>query len=321
MKKSYYLSFLLSLTSIGLLAGCSTPRRSAPVVDMATQSRSVRPSSDVPAGPRAADERGYYTVKKGDTLVHIAQEFNQNYHDLVTWNNLANPNDIRVDQVLQVMPPNGSAQTGSIGAGSGVEVRPLNSPPASVPSVPSAAALATKTGPRGDKRPYSEAALAELQKNEPSTVASPAPPPAASLRPDAPRTGERVADNPPASENAPVFIWPAEGKIVGNFDNGKKGIDIAGKSGQAVVAAAAGKVMYAGSGIRGYGNLVIIKHSNSLLSAYAHNKTIVVKEGQSVGKGEKIAEMGNSDADAVKLHFEIRQQGKPVDPAKYLPAK
>lgn len=318
MKKSYYLSLLLSLISIGLLAGCSTPRRAAPVVDMATQSRSVRPPSDVPTSPRAADERGYYTVKKGDTLVHIAQEFNQNYHDLVTWNNLSNPNDIRVDQVLQVLPSNGSAQTGSIGAGSGVEVRPLNSVPAPTAAVPSTAATATKTGPRGDKRPYSEAALAELQKNEPSTVA---PPVAAAVRPDAPRTGEHPADNATAIESPPVFIWPAEGKIVGNFDGGKKGIDIAGKSGQAVVAAAAGKVMYAGSGIRGYGNLVIIKHSNSLLSAYAHNKLIVVKEGQSVGKGEKIAEMGNSDADTVKLHFEIRQQGKPVDPAKYLPAK
>ena len=317
MKKSYYLSFLLSLISIGLLAGCSTPRRAAPVVDMATQSRSVRPSGDVPTSPRAADERGYYTVKKGDTLVHIAQEFNQNYHDLVTWNNLANPNDIRVDQVLQVLPANGSAQIGSIGASSGVEVRPLNVPAPTV-AVPSGAVAATKTSPRGDKRPYSEAALAELQKNEP---AAPVPPAAVTVRPDAPRTGERPPDNVAAGEATPTFIWPAEGKIVGNFDDGKKGIDIAGKSGQAVVAAAAGKVMYAGSGIRGYGNLVIIKHSNSLLSAYAHNKTIGVKEGQNVGKGEKIAEMGNSDADAVKLHFEIRQQGKPVDPAKYLPAK
>jgi len=87
------------------------------------------------------------------------------------------------------------------------------------------------------------------------------------------------------------------------------------------MAAGAGKVMYAGSGIRGYGNLVIIKHTNNLLSAYAHNKTILVKEGQSVTKGQKIAEMGNSDSDSVKLHFEIRQQGKPVDPSKYLPPR
>ena len=118
------------------------------------------------------------------------------------------------------------------------------------------------------------------------------------------------------------WMWPSEGRIVATFDEGKnKGVDIAGKLGQQVMAAGAGKVMYAGSGIRGYGNLVIVKHSNSLLSAYAHNRTIVVKEGQTVNKGEKIAEMGDSDADSVKLHFEIRQQGKPVDPSRFLPSR
>jgi lipoprotein NlpD len=117
-------------------------------------------------------------------------------------------------------------------------------------------------------------------------------------------------------------MWPSDGKIVATFDEGKnKGIDIAGRMGQQVMAAGSGKVMYAGSGIRGYGNLVIVKHSNSLLSAYAHNRTILVKEGQNVTKGQPIAEMGDSDADAVKLHFEIRQQGKPVDPAKFLPSR
>ncbi len=91
--------------------------------------------------------------------------------------------------------------------------------------------------------------------------------------------------------------------------------------GQQVMAAGAGTVLYAGSGMRGYGNLVIVKHSNNLLSAYAHNRTILVKEGQTVTKGQRIAEMGNSDTDAVKLHFEIRQQGKPVDPSKFLPPR
>jgi lipoprotein NlpD len=118
------------------------------------------------------------------------------------------------------------------------------------------------------------------------------------------------------------WMWPSEGRIVATFDEGKnKGVDIAGRLGQPVTAAGAGKVMYAGSGIRGYGNLVIVKHSNSLLSAYAHNRAIVVKEGQTVSKGEKIAEMGDSDADSVKLHFEIRQQGKPVDPSRFLPSR
>ena len=106
------------------------------------------------------------------------------------------------------------------------------------------------------------------------------------------------------------------------FDESRsKGLGIAGKAGDPVLAAADGKVVYAGSGLRGYGNLVILKHNNTYLTAYAHNRTLLVKEDQSVQKGQKIAEMGNSDADRVKLHFEIRRQGKPVDPARYLPAR
>ena len=98
-----------------------------------------------------------------------------------------------------------------------------------------------------------------------------------------------------------------------------KGIDIAGAAGQPVTAGAAGKVVYAGTGLRGYGKLIIVKHNDTYLSAYAHNREILVKEGQQVAKGQKIAEMGNTDADQVKLHFEIRRQGKPVDPLRYLP--
>jgi lipoprotein NlpD len=117
-------------------------------------------------------------------------------------------------------------------------------------------------------------------------------------------------------------MWPARGSVVGGFDEAKnKGLDIAGKAGDPVYSVGDGRVVYAGSGLRGYGNLVIVKHNNTYLSAYAHNQTLLVKEDQSVRKGQKIAEMGNSDADRVKLHFEIRRQGKPVDPAKYLPAR
>jgi lipoprotein NlpD len=115
--------------------------------------------------------------------------------------------------------------------------------------------------------------------------------------------------------------WPAKGKIVAGFSEATslKGIDIAGSAGQPVTASAGGKVVYAGSGLRGYGKLIIIKHNDAYLSAYAHNRDILVKEGQQVVKGQKIAEMGNTDADQVKLHFEIRRQGKPVDPLRYLP--
>jgi murein DD-endopeptidase MepM/ murein hydrolase activator NlpD len=127
--------------------------------------------------------------------------------------------------------------------------------------------------------------------------------------------------NVSADENL-VFAWPHPGQVLANFDEAKnKGLDFGGKAGDPVLAAADGKVDYAGAGLRGYGNLVILKHNNTYLTAYAHNQTLLVKEDQAIQKGQKIAEMGNSDADSVKLHFEIRRLGKPVDPIKYLPAR
>jgi lipoprotein NlpD len=118
------------------------------------------------------------------------------------------------------------------------------------------------------------------------------------------------------------FIWPSNGALIAGFDEAKnKGLDIAGKAGDAIVAAADGQVVYAGAGLRGYGNLIILKHNNTFLTAYAHNQALLVKEDQTVKKGQKIAEMGNTDADRVKLHFEIRRQGKPVDPTRHLPAR
>lgn len=321
MKK---IRLILMAMSVGLIAACSTPRSPAPVVERtsSTKPADVSRSAAGAAKPvqKAVEEHGYYTVRKGDTLIHIALEFGQNYRDLVAWNNLANANDIRVDQTLRVLPPesgvvSGAAQTGSVATSSGVEVRPLSTAP-----VPSATTAINKSWPRADKRPYSEAALAEMQKPDLG------PPVAATARIEPAkfsetRIPEKAVETPVPSEEAVAWMWPADGKVVANFDEGKKGIDITGKSGQQVLAAGAGKVMYAGSGIRGYGNLVIVKHTNTLLSAYAHNKTILVKEGQSVSRGQKIAEMGNSDSDVVKLHFEIRQQGKPVDPSKFLPPK
>ncbi len=126
---------------------------------------------------------------------------------------------------------------------------------------------------------------------------------------------------PAAAEEAISFQWPARGNLISGFDESKnKGLDIGGKAGDPVLAAADGRVVYAGAGLRGYGNLIILKHNNTYLTAYAHNQTLLVKEDQVIKRGQKIAEMGNSDADQVKLHFEIRRQGKPVDPAKYLSA-
>ena len=213
---------------------------------------------------------------------------------------------------MRVLPPNGDtggAQTSAIVMPPVTEIKPA------APVVPK------KTGPRGEKRAYSDATLAELRADGGSADVKPAPAPAAVVAAAPAAAAAAPAAAAPGDEKI-SWMWPSEGKVIGTFDEGKnKGVDIAGKAGQQVVAAGAGKVMYAGSGIRGYGNLVIVKHSNSLLSAYAHNRAIVVKEGDNVAKGQVIAEMGDSDADTVKLHFEIRQQGKPVDPSRFLPSR
>ena len=135
-------------------------------------------------------------------------------------------------------------------------------------------------------------------------------------------TTNAAAAPKPASSDEVNFLWPTRGQVVDNFDEARyKGIGIAGRIGEPVLAAADGRVVYAGAGLRGYGNLVILKHNNTYLTAYAHNQTILVKEDQTVRQGQKIAEMGSSDSDRVKLHFEVRRQGKPVDPLKYLPAR
>jgi lipoprotein NlpD len=306
MRKNFIRIACLSIVA-GIVAGCAGMRSAAPVVDRTSAAR----TEPIKSRTGSADKRGYYTVKKGDTLYRIALEFGQNFRDLVIWNNLASPDDIKIDQVLRVLPPEAgttqeNAQTASIASGTGVEVKPLGSAqPGNVQG--------NKTAPRGDKRPYSDATLAEMQKQE-GTVAP--PPESEPAKASAAKPDDRKTD----SDSEPEWIWPAEGKVIAEFDARRKGIDIAGKLGQPVLAAGSGTVLYAGR-MRGYGNLVIVKHTGNLLSAYAHGKTILVKEGQTVSKGQKIAEMGNSDTDAVKLHFEIRQQGKPVDPAKFLPSR
>lgn len=302
---------LLILAKITLLVACAASDVPAPVVDRLPPPKGEASRVSTPQTAPKSAELGYYTVRKGDTLIQIALEFGQNYRDLVVWNNLQNPNDIKVDQVLRVLPPENGAQTGSVTSTSGVETRPLT---------PQPTAATNKSVPRGEKRPYSDAALAELQKPD-SAISATSAPVGVGKTPD--RVADKTPDAPPlaSDDDSVAWVWPADGKVTGGFSETRKGIDIAGKLGQTVLAAGAGKVLYAGSGIRGYGNLVIIKHSNNLLSAYAHNKTIFVKEDQTVAKGQKIAEMGNSDSDVVKLHFEIRQQGKPVDPARFLPGR
>jgi len=267
-----------------LAAGCGTRTLdSAPVEDRGTGMS--RPVSIAPVKPLPGAENagkpGYYMVKPGDRLIRIALENGQAWRDLARWNGLENPDLIEVGQVLRVIPP-ASDSTQSTQSNQ-VVTRPVT--PGSVstaPVQPASAARPALATPNGSAAPAATS----------------------------------------ASDEDVGWIWPAQGTLVAGFDEAKnKGLDISGKSGDPVVASADGRVVYSGAGLRGYGNLIILKHNNTFLTAYAHNKMLLVKEDQTVKKGQKIAEMGNSDADKVKLHFEIRRQGKPVDPAKYLPAR
>lgn len=187
------------------------------------------------------------------------------------------------------------------------EARPLPSAAQPIaPAVPGVPGSVVRTEPNASKRPYSDALLAQMKSS-----ASPVAPVAA-----APATV--VAEKPSSSG----FIWPAAGQVIEGFSAPKStGIAIAGKPGDPVVAAASGKVIFSGQGPRPYGNLVIIKHEGDTLSVYAHNRALLVKEGASVKRGQLIAELGESGTNSPQLHFEIRKEGKPVDPSQFLPAR
>ncbi|MBC8007196.1 MAG: peptidoglycan DD-metalloendopeptidase family protein [Prolixibacteraceae bacterium] len=257
----------------------------------------------------------HHIVKKGDTLYSIALDYGQDYRELAAWNNLQDPGLIRIEQRLRLFPPD------SIGEVTIAQPTPLAAP----------APTPVFSEPRARKLPYSEQALAQLKMPAPKPVPAPTPsvppPQPSATSPTAPAT---PAVSPALSQKstAPTdskmtWEWPAQGKLLYGFGQGpiQKGVGIEGRSGQPVLAAAPGKVVYSGSGLRGYGKLIIIKHNASYLSVYAHNSQILVKEGQSVAKGQKIAEIGDTDSDRIALHFEIRRLGKPIDPLQYLPAR
>jgi len=279
-----------------MLAGCgSTSLNRAPVEDrrvgakpLPTPSSSAASSSAPSSVPisassvsnasMASGQPGTYTVKPGDTLIKIGLDSGQSWRDIRRWNNIDNPNQIEVGQVLRVAPP-------GAGSTSAAQTTPVQT--ASVQAQPKRAASQASASP--SSAPPSTAAAAETT----------------------------------AADDAVSWSWPVhQGAVLSGFDEVKnKGVDLAGNLGDPVLAAADGRVVYSGAGLRGYGNLIILKHNNTYLTAYAHNQTLLVKEDQTVRKGQKIAEMGNSDADRIKLHFELRRQGKPVDPLKFLPAR
>lgn len=287
-----------------------TAPRPAPVIERLPQAKPVTaPKTAAKPQPRPPDRRPeFYTVRKGDTLYSIALDHGLDYKELAEWNGLGDPNAIKAGQQLRLLPPaTATAVVSPIKPLPPVESRPVA---AGDGSVPAAGGDAPKTQPRGVKLPYSDQAFAQMSgqataKTEPARVAKADPRP----------------ESAPAADDENIdWGWPAIGRIVGSFNGSTaKGIAIAGKLGQPVLATASGRVIYSGTGIRGLGKFVVIKHSNAFLSVYAHNSELLVKYGQTVAKGEKIAEMGNTDTDQVKLYFEIRRFGKPVDPIRLLP--
>jgi lipoprotein NlpD len=315
---------LSAIAAAALLAtGCAS-RSQAPVVERAPASGRLPPPpvaqpAATPGAPSGNARAETYIVKRGDTLFGIALDHGHDYKDVAAWNNIDKPDRISVGQALRMSPPAGaavayaSAQASPVVPPQSIEMRPLalGSGGASAGAPAPSASGAAKNFPKTGKEPYSEQAANAGRKPD-AQIAKVEPKPESN--PDA-------APAPGGNEEERLdWGWPAQGKTIALFSEAtNKGVDIAGKLGDPVIASASGKVVYSGTGLRGYGKLIIIKHSANYLSAYAHNNNILVKEGQAVVKGQKIAEVGSTDADQPKLHFEIRRQGKPVDPLKYLP--
>lgn len=291
---------LLAIAAV--LAGCSSSGHRAPIVDRSETGKKTTVAAE-PAQKKRGREKDWrpevHVVQKGDTLYSIAFNYGFDYHELAELNGIKDPSVISIGQEIHLFP--GRQNTANPPA---VAAAKSSEPP-------------VKEQPKLAKYAYSEAALAQIEKVQ----EAPKLPPAEVAKPAADAPADAASDADDGDEADLSWSMPTQGKLIAGFSEPakRKGIDISGKLGQPVVASAAGKVVYSGSGLRGYGKLIIIKHNKTYLSAYAHNDKLLVKEGQTVTRGQKIATMGNTDTDQVKLHFEVRRFGKPVDPAKYLP--
>jgi lipoprotein NlpD len=288
----------IAMLVIAVVAGCATGT-GAPVFDRTRESKPAagKPAPAVRAAPRPGDTRPeFHVVGKGDTLYSIALDNGLDYRELAQWNGITDPGVIRVGQQLRLRPPEGTA-VAPLRTAPGVEARPLGEAPAAV-------AGGVKTQPKAVRAPYSDQAYNQLANAKPDVAAKPE---------------TRAA----ASEDGIQWAWPVSGKVVSAFNGTTaKGIGIAGKLGQPVLASAPGRIIFSGTatGTLGrLGKLIVIKHNEMFVSVYAYNRDLLVKEGQNVARGQRIAEMGTADADQVKLHFEIRRFGNPVDPVKLLP--
>jgi lipoprotein NlpD len=321
-------ALLAGLVAI-LGAGCMS-QPPAPVSDRRPTSaaQQMPPSAQtVPSAGGAASSpapQRTYIVKRGDTLYSIALENGADFRELAQWNNLEDSAKIRIGQELRVSAPAVTApdtrtgvQVGAARLPGEVEARPLGSAtgPAASPSASPTLEGGMRTSPKALRLPYSEQNLALLSRPDGRADVKPAEVRPAELKPEAPTPAvvERPAD-------ALDFVWPAKGRVIAGFSEPRnKGVDIEARAGDPVVAAAAGRVIYVGSGIPGLGKFIVVRHENGFNTVYAHNRENLVKMDQNIARGQKIAEVGNTDADTPKLHFQIRKFGTPLDPQKYLP--
>jgi lipoprotein NlpD len=289
------LVLVASMAMLTALVGCSSPKFPAPVESRTVSKWGTNPTKGTTSRQAASNlppaPDGFYRIRRGDTLIGISLDHGVAWRDLAAWNDIDNPNLIEVDQLLRVRPPKQALAAKTV-------VTPL------APSSSSAS-----------NSPVGSSVVSPSTTSSTPVASSPAPTP--------PNTSASAASSaPPApTASAPTgfLSWPSKGSVITPFsDPGSKGIALSGNEGDPVMAAGDGRVVYSGSGLRGYCNLVIVKHDGDFLTAYAHNRSILVKEGQAVKRGQQIAELGKSDSDIPKLHFEVRQAGKPVDPLRFL---
>ncbi|VEB95634.1 Murein hydrolase activator NlpD precursor [Cedecea lapagei] len=273
-----------------------------------------RQYGNIPKGSYAGGST--YTVKRGDTLFYIAWITGNDFRDLAQRNNVAAPYGLEVGQTLQVGNASGTPITGE----NAVTAADARAQGVATPTAQnSTTVVASKPTITYSEDSGEQSATKMLPGNKPAATVVTAPVTAPVVSSTEP-TVSSTSNSSPIS----TWRWPTDGKIIENFaatEGGNKGIDIAGSKGQAIIATAAGRVVYAGNALRGYGNLIIIKHNDDYLSAYAHNDTMLVREQEEVKAGQKIATMGSTGTSSTRLHFEIRYKGKSVNPLRYLPQR
>jgi lipoprotein NlpD len=323
------LALVSVLAAAVVLAGCDVTRSSV-IVTRSPGSYTPAPHS---ATPPPAPPGGSYRVMKGDTLYSIAFRNKVDFRDLAGWNGIASPYTIWPGQDLRLSPPGHDNKPAPSHAAPVV----VAAPPPAQPAQPAFQSVTeADTAPPSVPAPATTTNTPVVVAGKPaeSVVPVPVPVPPPSAAPNAPAPTPAPVENPPAatpivtsgaSRNAGgiAWRWPADGTMLKKFSSGDAipGIEIGGKAGDPVRSAADGVVVYSGNGLVGYGELVIIKHSDSFLSAYGHNRKRLVKEGEKVKAGQAVAEMGSSGATRDELQFQIRRDGNPVDPLQYLPAK